>query len=191
MQKPSWHQNYWNFGPTGKGSGKKVYLRFSRMVRSHLGIPREVVLGRFPFNQNVRFKFSATSISEWNSILQNFQKGDNLARYTQIFGNFFPEVFFPFNFAPGISRIFGRKVRISEIQQLSKFLETFQGKFLYHLPLFPNFQKFWLNGKGPSFWKFWKMLFHSLLEVAENSNRTFWLNGKRPCFSGRNVRNGN
>ena len=28
--------------------------------------------------------------------------------------------------------------------------------------------------------KFWKMLFHSLLEVAENSNRKFWLNGKRP-----------
>ena len=29
------------------------------------------------------------------------------------------------------------------------------------------------------FWKFWKMLLHSLLEVAENSNQTFWLNGKR------------
>ena len=25
----------------------------------------------------------------------------------------------------------------------------------------------------------WKMLFHSLLEVAENSNQTFWLNGNR------------
>ena len=32
------------------------------------------------------------------------------------------------------------------------------------------------------FWTFWKMLFHSLLEVAENSNRTFWLNGKRPLL---------
>ena len=31
----------------------------------------------------------------------------------------------------------------------------------------------------PLFWKFWKKLFHSLLEVTENSNRTFWLNGKR------------
>ena len=27
------------------------------------------------------------------------------------------------------------------------------------------------------FWKFWKILFHSLLKVVENSNRTFWLNG--------------
>ena len=38
--------------------------------------------------------------------------------------------------------------------------------------------------KFPKIWvylarKFWKMLFHSLLEVAENSNRKFWLNGKR------------
>ena len=27
---------------------------------------------------------------------------------------------------------------------------------------------------------FRKMLFHSLLEVVENSKPTFWLNGKRP-----------
>ena len=35
--------------------------------------------------------------------------------------------------------------------------------------------------------KFWKMLFHSLLEVAENSNRTFWLNGKRPRTTSRGI----
>ena len=35
----------------------------------------------------------------------------------------------------------------------------------------------------PPFWKFWKMLFHSLLEVAENSNQTFWLNAKCPLIS--------
>ena len=28
----------------------------------------------FPFNLNVRFKFSATFSSEWNRIVQNFQK---------------------------------------------------------------------------------------------------------------------
>ena len=32
----------------------------------------------------------------------------------------------------------------------------------------------------PLFWKIWKILFHSLLKVAENSNRTFWLNCKAP-----------
>ena len=35
----------------------------------------------------------------------------------------------------------------------------------------------------PPFWKFWKMLFHSLLEVAENSYQTFWLNEKWPLIS--------
>ena len=63
--------------------------------------------GRFPFNQNFRFEFLATSNSKWNSIFKNFQKGDNVVRCTQIFENFFPEVFFPCNFATGISRIFG------------------------------------------------------------------------------------
>ena len=77
---------------------------------------------------NVRFEFSATSSSEWNccSIFQNFQKEANLARYTQIFRNFSPKFFFPFIFAPGISRIFGRMVRISDIQQIP---ESFLGNF--------------------------------------------------------------
>ena len=77
---------------------------------------------------NVRFEFSATSSSEWNccSIFQNFQKEANFARYTQIFRNFSPKFFFPFIFAPGISRIFGRMVRISDIQQIP---ESFLGNF--------------------------------------------------------------
>ena len=42
-------------------------------------------------------------------------------------------------------------------------------------------KKFGYTSRGcPLFRKFWKMLFHSLLEVAENSNQAFWLNGKRP-----------
>ena len=53
------------------------------------------------------------------------------------------------------------------------------------------FRKFGYTSRGcPLFWKCRKivitgavnrkMLFHSLLEVAGNSNRKFWLNGKRP-----------
>ena len=42
-----------------------------------------------------------------------------------------------------------------------------------------------------SFWKCSKTLFHSLLEVAENSNRTFWLNGKRPRSLFFNNKQGN
>ena len=49
--------------------------------------------------------------------------------YTQIFENLFPEVFFPFNFAPAKSRISGGMVRIPEIQQFPDFLETFRGNF--------------------------------------------------------------
>ena len=51
-----------------------VRLREQRNVRK--GSP-----GRFPFHPNVRFEFSATSSSEWNSVFQNFPKKDNLARY--------------------------------------------------------------------------------------------------------------
>ena len=41
--------------------------------------------------------------------------------------------------------------------------------------------KIWVYlARLPCFWTFWKMLIHSFLEVAENSNWTFWLNGKRP-----------
>ena len=60
--------------------------------------------------------------------------------YTQIFENLFPEVFFPFNFAPGKSRISGGMVRIPEIQQFPDFLETFR-------EISVPFRKFWLDGK--------------------------------------------
>ena len=46
-----------------------------------------------------------------------------------------------------------------------------------------HFRKFGYTSRGfPLFWKFWKMLFLSLLEVAKNSNQTFWLNGKHPTM---------
>ena len=61
--------------------------------------------------------------------------------------NFFPEVFFPFHFVPGISRI-------SRIQQWNS------GIFRYHLPLFPILRKFWLSGKHPfSLWAYPLFLF--------------------------------
>ena len=57
----------------------------------------------------------------------------------QNFRIFFPEVlnFFPFKFAPGISRCFRWMVGVSDIQQLSEFLEIFPGHFftIYHLCL--------------------------------------------------------
>ena len=46
-----------------------------------------------------------------------------------------------------------------------------------------KFPKLWVHlARLASLWKFWKMLFHSPLEVALNSNWTFWLNGKCPLI---------
>ena len=54
---------------------------------------------------------------------------DNIARYTQIFKKIFPKVFFQLNFSPRISRIFGWKVHIPEIQQFLVLPENFPGNF--------------------------------------------------------------
>ena len=55
------------------------------------------------------------------------KKGGNLTRYTQIFEKFFfPEVFFPFNFAPKISRIFDWKDRISDLNSFRNFWKLFR-----------------------------------------------------------------
>ena len=68
----------------------------------------------------------------WQRMAQHFPKflkRGHLASYNQIFGNFFREVFFPFNFDLRISRIFGRMVHISKIQQFVEFLDTFLRNF--------------------------------------------------------------
>ena len=106
---------------------------------------------------NVRFEFSATSSSEWNccSIFQNFQKEANLARYTQIFRNFSPKFFFPFIFAPGISRIFGRMVRISDIQQIP---ESFLGNFCTIFLCFQILESFSSMASAQSFHYFSRRL---------------------------------
>ena len=89
-----------------------------------------LLIGRFPFNQNVGFESSTTSSSEWNSIFLKFPKTFSLA------------VFFPFHFAPGIPRFFGWMVRISEIQQFSEFLESFAGHFCTICRCFQFFESF-------------------------------------------------
>ena len=122
------------------------------LLQKQLILFLEYLNGHFPFNQNVWFEFSATSsCSERNSISQNSQKGGQPREVYSNFRKNFPGFFFPFSFAPGISRIFRWMVRFLEIEQFSDFLETFPGKILYHLPLFPNFRTFWLNGKRPMF----------------------------------------
>ena len=82
---------------------------------------------------------------------KSLKKGTTSRRYTHIFENFFPEVFFLHStvlpefleflvewFAFGNSTAFEISGNVS-------------GKFLYHLPLFSSFRKFWLSGKRPKF----------------------------------------
>ena len=48
------------------------------------------------------------------------------------------------------------------------------------------FREFGYAWRGcPLFGKFWIMLFHSPLEVAENSNRTFWFEWNAPLRYGK------
>ena len=93
-------------------------------------------LGRFPFNQNYWLEFSATCSSEWNSISTYFQKNFpasflSIQRCCWKFQNF---------------RLNGSRFGNSKVSGISG---NVSGKFLNHLPLFPNFGKFWLNDKRP------------------------------------------
>lgn len=93
----------------------KIGLRINRMnttFRSFLQkLPSKgfchYLFGRFPISSNYQLQ----------PVEQNFEREDNLARYSQIFKNFSPEVFFR-----------GR-VRISLNSTISNFPKTFPGNF--------------------------------------------------------------
>ena len=127
---------------------------------------------RFPFNQNVWFEFSATSSSEWSSIFQNFQKREQPREALTSRGigllyevHFFPEVFFPFNFAPGVFRL--SVSAISEIQQFPEFLETFPGNFCTIWLCFQIFESFgWMESALES------TMFHFSSEVLLQKYRS-------------------
>ena len=75
------------------------------------------------------------------------KKGGNLMRYTQIFEKFFsPKFSFHSTLLPKFLEFSIERIafRISTVSAISG---NFFGKFLYHLPLFPNVRKFLLNGK--------------------------------------------
>ena len=74
------------------------------------------------FHARSRFAPSTIPEDKWGTT-RSLQKEDNLARYNQIFGTFFPEVFFPFNFAPGISRIIVWMVRIFVLRPRWHFMD--------------------------------------------------------------------
>ena len=77
--------------------------------------------GRFPFNQNFRFEFLATSNSEWNSIFKNSQKWDNLVRYTQIFEKIFRTLSFHSTLLPEILKVWVEWVAFRDFSSFRNF----------------------------------------------------------------------
>ena len=96
-------------------------------------------MGAIPFNQNVWFKFSATSMryrmeQHFRNIYANFRKLSS--------GSFLSA----FKFAPECLNFW---LNGSHFGNISGKSGNFSGKILYQLSLFPKFLKFWVNGKCP------------------------------------------
>ena len=96
-------------------------------------------MGAIPFNQNVWFKFSATSMQyrmeqHFRNICANFQKLSS--------GSFLSA----FKFAPECLKFL---VEWFAFRKRFRKSRNFSGKIMHQLPLFPKFLKFWVNGKCP------------------------------------------
>ena len=73
-------------------------------------------------------------------------KEEDLARNNQVLRNFLPGISIPFYLTPGVSEIFGRMFRFSEIQQFPDFQETFRGNFRISNS---HFREFLVGWRGP------------------------------------------
>lgn len=109
----------------------------------------------FHFNQNVWFKFSATSMQyrmeqHFRNIYANFRKLSS--------GSFLSA----FKFAPECLKFL---VEWFAFRKRFRKSGNFSGKILYQLPLFPKFLKFWVNGKCPK-------CIQEILVLRESSART-------------------
>ena len=112
-------------------------------------------MGAIPFNQNVWFKFSATSMQyrmeqHFRNIYPNFRKLSS--------GSFLSA----FKFAPECLKFLVERFAFRKRFRKSG---NFSGKILYQLPLFPKFLKFWVNGKRPK-------CIQEILVLRESSART-------------------
>ena len=66
----------------------------------------QYTFGAFQSTKTSGLKFRQLLAANGTAFSKISKKEDNLAKYTQIFENFFPKVLFPLNFARGISIIF-------------------------------------------------------------------------------------
>ena len=112
-------------------------------------------MGAIPFNQNLWFKFSATSMQyrmeqHFRNIYQTFRKLSSGSLLST------------FNFAPECLKFL---VEWFAFRKRFRKSGNFSGKILYQLPLFPKFLKFWVNGKRPK-------CIQEILVLRESSART-------------------
>ena len=125
--------------------------------------------GRFPFNQNFR-KFGNSgkcSLRKHPFLLALRRWGREKRMFSQATAN-----------GTEISRISSQKFRkLLNFPKVNHSTENSRSEVEWKENVW---EKIFDNIMFYRFWKFWNMLFHWLLEVAECSKRTFWLNGKRP-----------
>ena len=101
---------------------------------------------------------------------------DNLARYTEIFRKFVPEMFVPFGFPPRILELLVEWFAFQN-STISRFSKNFPRKFPCHLNPFQVFLHFWLNGKClntlPEFNSSNKLWLRSVAELCAQSPCVF------------------
>ena len=98
--------------------------------------------GRFPFNQNFRCEFLATSSSEWNSIFQNCQKKGKPREVYPNFRKCFPGSFLSIQLCSQNFQNFRLNGSHFGNSTLSRISGIFSGKFLYHCISFQIFESF-------------------------------------------------
>ena len=129
-------------------------------------------MGRFPFNQLTSgLNFRQLPVANGTTLSKISKKEDSAGQVYPNFRKCFPEVFFPFNFSPGISRIFPWMVRISQIQQ---FLKP-RGKISVPFGAVCKFSKVLVEWRAPVQppWSWWMTRTGNTLSGSETSRKCF------------------
>ena len=136
--------------------GKSNRTEISEMF-DNLGTPFELEIFEFLYSssafystKNSSLHFPKFPVAKRTVFSTVSGKQDNLGSYTQIFANFLPGSFVPLDFHPGISAIFGWRVRFSEIQEFPDFLKLFPGNFRTICLRVENFGNFGLMESAQS-----------------------------------------
>ena len=114
-------------------------------------------MGAFHSTKTSGLNFRQLPVANGTALSKISEKDDNLARYTQIFENFFLEVVLPFNFAPGISWFCGWMVCISKF---NSNVWTLLGEISVPFAAESTFSKVLVKWKAPINW------WHSYLDVS-------------------------